>query len=176
MKGAFMTAFSSITAGLLWVLLLHGTILKGASGGNPEKQSSREHDSVVPGEIILKLKPHVGRPSLARDAESPLFGIATIDSLNRKYHAISIKRVYEGKPKDAKALEQWNKLGLDRLFVVSLPKDANINQIIDEYAKDPNVEYVERNYIARPRPTSPSSQATGYCTETTAAHKRVTKP
>ncbi|MDY6959182.1 MAG: S8 family serine peptidase, partial [Halobacteriota archaeon] len=102
-----------------------------------------ENPDFVPGELIVKFKSDASvRPSVS------IKGIATtgynsIDSLNNQYGVTSLEKVFETakKPVTRKIPDPTN------IYLLELPKDADILSIAREYQMDTNVEYAEPNYI-----------------------------
>jgi len=80
----------------------------------------------------------------------PKLGIISIDELNIRHKILSIKKLFP----DFKIANQ-TKAGLNEIeapdlstvYMLSLPQNSNVLAVIEDYAKDPNIEYAEPNYI-----------------------------
>jgi len=89
----------------------------------------------VPGEIIVKFKEKTEITQLSVNNQMSI-GINSVDKLNVKYGVLSAERI----SKESNSL-------LSNVYKFTVPKDSDIRSIINEYSNDPNVEYVEPNYI-----------------------------
>jgi hypothetical protein len=68
-------------------------------------------------------------------------GLSSIDALNAKYHIDSIE------PAIQNPSEYFRKYGFDRLYLFKSTRDFDVQEAVEEYSTDPNVEYAEPNYI-----------------------------
>lgn len=93
----------------------------------------------VPGEIIVKLKNIPNKIGLNPHGIVET-GLTSIDTLNSKHEVTSMERVCE-------KTGPLKKHGLDRIFLLKTSKNADIDNVIGEFERDPNVEYAEPNYI-----------------------------
>jgi subtilisin family serine protease len=81
-------------------------------------------------------------------------GITSIDNLNKKHGVLSVEKIFKGKQKlpagkfvrsDKKEIEVPD---LTKWYKIKLPKSKDLISIINEYSKNPNVEYVGPNMKA----------------------------
>jgi len=89
----------------------------------------------IPDEIIVKYKSETSDE--------------TISAINSKNKVVSSEKIMK---QNQKAVENektkiLKKNGLDRIYLLKLPKQTDINKIINSYKKNSNVEYAEPNYI-----------------------------
>jgi len=89
----------------------------------------------IPDEIIVKYKSETSDE--------------TISAINSKNKVVSSEKIIK---QNQKAVENektniLKKNGLDRIYLLKLPKQTDINKIINSYKKNSNVEYAEPNYI-----------------------------
>ncbi len=89
----------------------------------------------APGEIIVKLKAGAS--------------IDSTDYLFSKHKVAKIEKVLEkvGEDSENAEIDSFKKHGLDRVFVLKSYKYANVEEMIEDFKSDPNVEYAEPNYI-----------------------------
>ena len=102
-----------------------------------------EEPEFVPGEVIIKFKPRVSLNISMPTDEIATMGIKSIDILNKRYSVTSLEKVF----KTAKKPAAKEIPALTNIYIHTLPKDADILSIVEEYQKDPNIEYAEPNYI-----------------------------
>jgi subtilisin family serine protease len=98
-------------------------------------------------EILIKFKGYTA------DVKGVKIGITSINNLNKKYEAISINKPFKPqklvagtfKRSDGKKIEVPD---LAKWYKIKLSKVEDLQSVIKEYQKDPNVEYVEPNIKA----------------------------
>jgi subtilisin family serine protease len=110
--------------------------------------SAAKSPEYVSGEIIVKLKQNPNSVILnpAGFAETG----NSIDGLNSKYKVAKMEKIlgrYENNKNNKEALNSFKKHGLDRIFLLKISGNANIDEAVKEFNKNPNVEYAEPNYI-----------------------------
>lgn len=112
--------------------------------------SNPESTDYVKGQFIIKLK------KLQSITISPIkidnyakIGIESIDKLNQKYEVQNILPAAIITPKSAEMKDIFEKAEIERIFIFKVPKDSDILKIVNEYSKDPNVEFVQPDYIIR---------------------------
>ncbi|MCK4501259.1 hypothetical protein KAU11_12235 [Candidatus Babeliales bacterium] len=127
--------------------------------------SAKDKEGFAPDEVIIKFKPDkiTAKPIIKQNLV--VTGIKSIDNLNKKHKAILIKKVFKKakKPKIPYLITKTGKKrfipDLSSIYKITLPKDADILSIIEEYKKDPNIEYAEPNYIYQTCETIPNEYA-----------------
>ena len=90
--------------------------------------------------FIVKLKQNNFRDTYIQ-GES--MGISAIDTLNQKHGIIRAERLIP----NGRNIHLKEKHGLSRIFVFHVPPGADVRQVIEEYRKNPQVEYAEPDYI-----------------------------
>ena len=96
----------------------------------------------VPNEIIVKFKEEqifLKTPTLKGNFIET--GIASIDMLNSKYAITSMRKIL------SKPSPQAVSHGLNRVYLLRSGKNIDVLSAVEEYKKDPNVEYAYPNYI-----------------------------
>ena len=144
-----------------------------------------KHLEYAPNEIIVKFKPGVIDISLERQevlTSKMIVTAPSIEDLNYKFGLVKIKRIFKipskkdrnGRiramtveeqaefikqkfpqrkiraPKDAKIPD------LSNVYKLTFFKGVDVREIVEEYKKDPNVEYVQLNYAAYTMTTMPN--------------------
>lgn len=101
----------------------------------------------VDGEVIVKLKQNPDKIILNSD------GIietgTSIDALNSKYKVTKMDKVLERHEKNKKVLNSFKKHGLDRISLLKISKNVDVNEAVRDFNNNPNVEYAEPNYIVQ---------------------------
>jgi len=89
----------------------------------------------VEGEMLVKLKPGVSE--------------AVISDLNSKYKTKSVDKFLEKneKMKDPGNAKTFENHGFDRLRLLKMPVNTNINDAVKEFNNNQNIEYAAPNYI-----------------------------
>ena len=96
----------------------------------------------APGEIIVKLKsPVVLKKSPNQKSE---LGLASLDALNQTLEVTQIASLFQPAPsvKFRKKADELN-----RFIKINVPADRNLSAILSMYERDPNVEFVQPNYL-----------------------------
>ena len=144
-------------------------------GGIPPGIKTTARPEYAPGEVIIKFKPSVVTIPLEKQevlASEATVSVSSIESLNQKHGLVKMKKVFKTPvkkdrygqeilmsteeqaeaikqkfpqraaraPKDAKVPDLTN------IYKLTFSKDANVMEIVEEYKKDPNVEYAQPNY------------------------------
>ena len=91
----------------------------------------------VPGELIVKFREEAYICMSVSPDGILCTDIPSVDALNRKYQVDSAERIfkYDSVP------------SLSNVYKFTLPDDASIFSIVEEYNGDPSVEYAEPNYV-----------------------------
>jgi len=97
--------------------------------------NSNKLDS-VPGEIIVKFKENV-KISVASNQDYVVTGLGTIDNINEMFKVNSVEKI------DQTGTSSF----ISNVYKLKFPQDTSISSVVDEYGKNPNVEYAEPNYI-----------------------------
>ena len=105
----------------------------------------------IPGEVIVQFKNRAR--ALIKTATRngmPVFGIQSIDKINKKYRAVSIERVI--KPETIKKGKKQSvmKHGLDLIYLIKFPSAVDVKKISEEYLKDPVVKEASPNWQLYP--------------------------
>jgi parallel beta-helix repeat protein len=100
--------------------------------------SDHIQQNYAPGEIIIKTKQKKGffinSESLEKEGK---FGVNSLDALGKEHGLQSIDKVFKN----------THISKIDSIYKLTFSEDADIQSIIKTYQKDPNIEYVEPNYI-----------------------------
>ncbi|MBI1935714.1 S8 family serine peptidase [Candidatus Woesearchaeota archaeon] len=128
---------------------------------NTPKAHAWNQSDYMPGELIVKLKQisDTGRvdsdraylkPFAKKDSQIPTG--STLDGLISKHNVKSIEKIIKnGRGLKETAINALNPLqsqhGIDRLYLLKLNENEDINNALRDFRNDPNVEYAEPNYI-----------------------------
>ncbi len=105
-----------------------------------------EYTNFIPGEIIVKIKKDV-KLSLKNINNIMTTGKPSIDRLNRIYKVRDIEATILSVNKKPKNPDLFEYYGLDQIFTFKCDHATNILDAIEAYKKDPNIEFVEPNYV-----------------------------
>ncbi|MCM8792760.1 MAG: hypothetical protein NC826_06470 [Candidatus Omnitrophica bacterium] len=112
-----------------------------------QRLTSKKTPQFKPGEIIIKFNSDiVGVPAGKRIAKANeiKINVNSIQALNKKFGLLSAERIFK---EDEKRRLEYKLGDLTNVYLFKFPIDADVEVIVKEYRKDPNVEYVEPNYI-----------------------------
>jgi subtilisin family serine protease len=70
-------------------------------------------------------------------------GVESLDDLNMKHSATAMKNAHMG----AKNAAMEKELGLDRWYLLEIPKDKDVLSVVEDYKKDPNIEFANPEYL-----------------------------
>ena len=72
----------------------------------------------------------------------------TISVINSKNKVVSSEKIMKKNPKavENEKTKILKKHGLDRIYLLKLPKNSDVNEMVGKYNKNPDVEYAEPNY------------------------------
>ncbi|MFH2050471.1 MAG: S8 family serine peptidase [bacterium] len=145
-----------------------------------------ERPEYVKGEILVKFKPGWGiREKLEAYEKTKAFkdsqkrqglkkavpdkvvslGISSVDALFTKHRITDMEKVFRtAKVPDADGTilfkgERKKVPDLTTIYKLTLPDSADILKLVEEYGRDPNVEYAEPNYIYHTYETIPNEYA-----------------
>ena len=93
----------------------------------------------ISGEVIVKFKSAAALNEVKVSSPS-------ISILNNKYKIKTVKRLFE-KQKTQAINANFPGFDFSREFILSFDEKEDLNKIIEEYKKDPSVEYAQPNYI-----------------------------
>ncbi len=97
-------------------------------------------------EILIRLKPEqVGILSRPQEPDPMDTGIASLDSLNRKWNVRRMVRVFPNISSDDESAARHGLTGIYKLVV---PPDINLAAMVRDYRADPNIAYAEPNQPA----------------------------
>lgn len=97
----------------------------------------------IPGEIVVKFKPGI--------VKIQKVVAASVRALAVKHGIYQYKQIY----KDALEVRpDWKHLEDD--YVLLFPKEKDVNKVINDYKKDPNVVDASRNFVVRAFATTPN--------------------
>lgn len=97
-----------------------------------------EEPTFVPGEILVKFKSGISFNSYSVENSVGRLGITSIDNLNTKYNVISFESVINRK----------SDVSINsNVYKFTFSQDKDIFSVVQDYQKDPNVEYAQPNYI-----------------------------
>ena len=145
-------------------LLLLAAIGCGATRAQETRQPSAAEptQSYVPGELIVKLKPEAGKAlaaTLQAGRPPTQTGLAWFDALNQRYGVRQLAPLFPDQrdiedirrkyPERARrAPPNATAPSLQYIYKLTMPQDADILQAAADYAKQPDVEYAQPNYLA----------------------------
>jgi thermitase len=108
----------------------------------------------VPGQIMVKFKPNV---VTVKDQKGfDVYSLDKADIMSESIKALNAKHKVSGMKAFAKKERKLKKLrngrvvelpDMSRIYLLQLPKDADVKSVVEEYKNDPAVEYAEPNYI-----------------------------
>ena len=72
----------------------------------------------------------------------------TISVINSKNKVVSSEKIMKKNPKavENEKTKILKKQGLDMIYLLKLPKNSDVNEMVGKYNKNPDVEYAEPNY------------------------------
>ena len=115
----------------------------------------------VPGEILIKFTDDTEIDVNDKNGEISV-GIDKIDALLQKYEITEIVKVFKTaeKRKEQKFIRDFrgNEIEVPQLFNIykmKVPEETDIEQAIEDFEKDPNVDYAEPNYLVYTMDTYP---------------------
>ncbi len=102
--------------------------------------STFEKPLFVPNELIIKFKEEQ-KIDISKSSKNFIStGFDSTDRLNTRYSIVSVEPVFDMAPTKS----------LSNIFLFTFPEGTNILNAASEYTKDPNVEFVEPNYLYYP--------------------------
>ncbi len=130
-------------------ILLFLSISDNSFSALPRSQGEEpSKDNYVPGQLIIKLK---NTPDL-KVIKSGIVetGLRSIDVLNSRYKVRSMNKLldrHEILAEKTGKIDIFKAHGLDRIYLLTMPKNSDIADAMIKYKNDANVEYAEPNYF-----------------------------
>ncbi|HEY3136140.1 MAG TPA: S8 family serine peptidase [Blastocatellia bacterium] len=128
-----------------FLLALIALVLVG-TGKKASATKPVNHSSYAPGEVVVKLRPDAPQFEIADLNER----LMTIARLAGEQSAKTTERAAEplvrttGSPRISRIISER---GLDRVFVIKLDQNSDVEQIVNEFRARDDVEYAEPNYL-----------------------------
>jgi len=84
----------------------------------------------------------------------------TISLINSKNKVVSSEKILKKNPKavENEKTKILKKHGLDRIYILKLPKNSDVNKMVSKYNENPDVEYAEQNYKVHIDATIPDDE------------------
>jgi hypothetical protein len=109
---------------------------------------------MVPGTVIIKLVPQAAIQAFEAQAGADDIVQSGVESLDQRFQELGITDleplaadVVDATGQNVQTFAAQNR-DVGQLYVASFPPDVDPNAVADSLSQDPNVEYVEPNYIA----------------------------
>jgi len=126
------------------VLIVTAMIFADARLGAP---SLSERPLFVQGKIKIQLTEsaqYSGMLNIDNSTKSySMTGFESIDKLNMTHSVSNFKKAHMG----AKNTVMEKELGLDRWYLLEIPKEKDVLAVIEDYKKDPNIEFANPEYL-----------------------------
>lgn len=133
-------------------IILGLTILAGLSIFS--NTSAQQADSLFElGKLIIKSTTSLNMQILNNT------GIPSIDSMNNYYGVSSVEQLFSSNGLDPQKLEVYNQVGLDRIYVLTLPDTTDILKAMEAYKRISAIEYAEPNCYLQPLDVYPCDWA-----------------
>ena len=120
---------------MLCVALILAFCFPGASASQGRNDTGPPANRYAPGELLVKFRQ---RLVLTQTSAAVRTGIASVDHLFQEQHVTAAEQLF-----GAAATAQ----GLERVYKLTLPGNADLMRAMATFMSDPNVEYAEPNYI-----------------------------
>jgi hypothetical protein len=104
--------------------------------------------AVAPGRLIVKFADGAPVRMVERNGRVST-GITSLDVLSSKYAVSTLSQPFSPQPRTAKAKNEYDRLGLGRVYVLTADPGADIGTMVCDYAADPNVEYAEPDHVGQ---------------------------
>jgi hypothetical protein len=127
---------STVVIITLSILLSSITITQAKENNIAEEKIDFSNESYESRELLIKFKENVNLDTKISNNKIINTGIKSIDSLNDVYRVESLDKVID------KSRSSFN----SDIYKMKIPKDIDIEEILADFADDPNVECVEPNY------------------------------
>ncbi len=105
----------------------------------------------APGEVIIKIK-EGSHFSVTRTIEENSFGIISLDRISQKYNLISKERPFVDNLDRGAIIKLHNESKdsgrFTNVYRMVFPEELDLAQIVEEYKKNPYIEYAHLNYFA----------------------------
>lgn len=121
---------------LCWTIALTLLLISTSAGGTQANSTAPSAPDYVPGEVLVKFRPGVTPVMVDGSVET---GGASLDALAREYGVTAAEPLF--------ADVGYSAQGLERIYKLSLPANANVWAAVDAFSADAGIEYAEPNYI-----------------------------
>ena len=89
--------------------------------------------------VVIKVYPELDKSNLRIIDGVVVTGIKSLDDMNARYKISKMTQLFPG----SESLMQAAEVGLPRIYRIEFPAVPDVNEIIQTYANDPNVEYAQ---------------------------------
>jgi subtilisin family serine protease len=116
-------------------------------------------DKFVKGELIIKFKTDTSaQKSVTALSPGKNTGDTVFARVTKKHNIKSMDEVFKKRKNDVQSLSssKFSNKFLDNTYVLKFDTNTDVESLVKEYKDDPNVEYVEPNYIIRAFDTTPN--------------------
>jgi len=122
----------------LLLILMMGIFINPITGTTQIKRASRANKAeFLKGTIVIKVKEGIG--PFEKQDRSVDFDIPSLDGKVQQFAVSKLEKRFRHKP-----IQRSSGLpDLSRIYRIEFPESQNIDQVVKEFAKDPNVEYAE---------------------------------
>jgi len=125
------------------------------AGGIVPPMQDPNNPEWVKGEILVKFKDDV-ELQISSNRGILETGIESLNELNSKWQVSEMKKVFKTEEKriETKTIKTYTGEIIEvpqlfNIFKMKIPDDTDIEKAVEDFEKNPNVEYAEPNYIAR---------------------------
>ena len=142
MKKMAKSSYFWLFLGLVTVVVAVPILVKGSPGQIKE-------GTYVPGELIIKLVDGEQMENSYSVATGDNVGIASIDRLNSKYAVNKMEKLAPLEEGEIYQISHGEKpaLKINSVFKIEYTSGHNINEVIEDFAANPQIEYAEPNYL-----------------------------
>lgn len=135
-KGYVARLMAASLIGIVALSVLAASLKPGAGAQKLQLLSHRRADlKFVPGRVIVKFKPAIKNPANSPQMQALRSTYSVLSALPALPHFTN------------KQLADKASIGLSRIFVLSVPEDADILRLVAELQRDPALEYVTPYYL-----------------------------
>ncbi|MDP8267248.1 MAG: S8 family peptidase, partial [Candidatus Tenebribacter davisii] len=142
-------------------LFLFWSFIIGFASTNFSHQLDPNNPEFKPGEILVKFNDEV-ELELISNRGLVETGINSLDDLNSRWQVSEMKQVFKTSEKrtENKYIRTYKGETIEvpqlfNIYEITVPEDTDINEAIEEYEQDPNVEFAEPNYFVYTMETYP---------------------
>jgi serine protease len=113
------------------------SLMKSGQPKVPGRMNPEQSAEYVQGEITVKLKAGVG--DFGKQTGAVQFGIQSLDEKVSKYQVNQLEKRFHYNP----AKLRPDLPDLSRIYKISFPEKFSLNEVVESFSSDPNVEYAE---------------------------------